>query len=85
MLQTLVPVTVMHRTTPGGGPIEERVDFFFECRRSVGELEIHEKDKASALRWCDLAALPEPVVPHELLVLDHLRAGMVPPVVTFGF
>lgn len=81
----LVPVTVMHRTTPGGGPIEERVDFFFECRSWSGELELHEVDKASALGWYDLAALPEPVVPHERVVLDQLRAGALAPVVTFGF
>ena len=81
----LVPVTVMHRTTPGGGPIEERVDFFFECRRWTGDPALREADKALELGWYDLAALPTPVVPHERYVLDRLRAGSVDPVVTFGF
>ena len=80
----LVPVTVMHRTTAGGGPVEERVDFFFECRRWSGEATVKEADKASALEWVDLDALPDPVVPHERVVLEHLREGLAP-VVTFGF
>src|SRR4051812_36319683 len=29
----LQPMTVMHRTRRGGGPVEERVDFFFLCSR----------------------------------------------------
>ena len=81
----LVPVTVMHRTTAGGGPIEERVDFFFECRTWSGEAALAESDKALALGWYDLDALPEPVVPHERYVLDRLREGSLDPVVTFGF
>ena len=81
----LVPVTVMHRTTPGGGPVEERVDFFFECRSWTGEPALQEADKAVALGWYDLDALPTPVVPHERHVLDRLRAGSLDPVVTFGF
>lgn len=81
----LIPVTVMHRTSPGGGPIEERVDFFFECRRWTGEPALQEADKAAALGWYDLDALPTPVVPHERYVLDRLGSGAVDPVVTFGF
>lgn len=81
----LVPVTVMHRTHPGGGPIEERVDFFFECRSWVGEPALQEADKAAALAWFDDDTLPAPVVPHELHVLDALRARTLDPVVTFGF
>lgn len=83
--QDLRPVTVMHRTTAGGGPIEERVDFFFQCRTWSGEPALQEADKAFSLRWFDLVTLPDPVVPHELYVLDRLRAGSLDPVVTFGF
>lgn len=81
----LLPATVMHRTTPGGGPIEERVDFFFQCRTWSGEPMLAEADKALALRWFDLAALPDPVVPHERFVLDRIRSGKLAPVVAFGF
>jgi len=81
----LVPVTVMHRTVPGGGPVEERVDFFFRCRTWSGTPVLQEADKAADLRWVPLASLPEPVVPHERVVLDDLAASSVTPVTTFGF
>jgi 8-oxo-dGTP diphosphatase len=32
----LVPVTAMHRTGGNGEAIDERVDFFFTCRRWAG-------------------------------------------------
>ncbi|MBI9115451.1 NUDIX hydrolase [Sanguibacter suaedae] len=81
----LDPVTVMHRTTPGGGPVEERVDFFFRCRTWSGSPVLQEADKAADLRWVPLACLPEPVVPHERAVLDGMVSSSVTPVTTFGF
>ncbi|MEK8224904.1 NUDIX domain-containing protein [Oerskovia sp. M15] len=81
----LEPLTVMHRTTPGGGPIEQRVDFFFSCRSWAGEPMIAEDEKAADLRWFALDALPSPVVPHEAAVLAALGEGSVPAVMTFGF
>jgi len=81
----LTPLTAMHRTGGTGDPIDERVDFFFTCRRWQGEPAIQEPHKSAALRWFPLQALPDPVVPHERYLLDLLRAGPVPPVVTFGF
>lgn len=86
--EDLAPLTVMHRTTPGGGPVEERVDFFFLCTRWEGEPALQEPDKAAGLRWvalADLGALPQPVVPHERIVLDRLAAGTLAPVVAVGF
>jgi 8-oxo-dGTP pyrophosphatase MutT (NUDIX family) len=81
----LTPLTAMHRTQGTGDPIDERVDFFFTCRRWSGRPRIVEPAKCAALDWFDLTALPDPVVPHELAVLSALRAGPVAPVVTFGF
>lgn len=81
----LVPVCAMHRTQRTGRPVDERVDFFFECRRWGGDPHLQEADKAVDLRWFDLAALPDPVVPHELFVLEQVSRGGLPPVVTFGF
>ncbi|UKJ64552.1 hypothetical protein H1Q78_03745 [Cellulosimicrobium cellulans] len=46
---------------------------------------LRERDRAADLRWFTLDDLPDPVVPHELHVLRALRAGVVPPVMTFGF
>jgi 8-oxo-dGTP pyrophosphatase MutT (NUDIX family) len=81
----LVPVCAMHRTHRNGQPIDERVDFFFTCTRFEGTPRLLERHKTADLRWCDLDALPDPVVPHERRVLDLLRAGRVPPILTEGF
>lgn len=81
----LEPLTVMHRTRPGGGAIEQRVDFFFASRTWAGEPVVVERDKAADLRWFALSALPTPVVPHEAAVLTALAQGTVPPVTTYGF
>ena len=77
-------VTAMQRTR-GGEPIDERIDFFFTSRSWVGEPTIAEPEKCAALKWVRLDQLPDPVVPHELQVLEGLRAGRVAPYTTFGF
>ncbi len=89
----LVPLTTVHRTLPGGGPIEQRVDVFFVARRWRGEPAVQEPAKNAGLRWWPLhqvvAGLPEPCVPHELRVLELVaangwRPGAVPAVLTHG-
>jgi 8-oxo-dGTP pyrophosphatase MutT (NUDIX family) len=81
----LVPLCAMHRTVAPHGAVDERVDFFFECRRWIGEPRLLEADKSADLRWFDLDALPDPVVPHELQVMTALRDGTLRPIVTHGF
>lgn len=81
----LEPLCGMHRTAGNHLPVDERADFFFAVRSWQGEPRLVEPDKAADLRWFALDALPEPVVPHELFVLDHLRAGDLPAVVAYGF
>ena len=86
----LVPVTTMHRGEPGGPALEQRVDFFFTATRWAGSPEIREPAKVADLRWFPFVALPDPVVPHELVVLralhDEGRHGTrVPPILTDGF
>jgi 8-oxo-dGTP diphosphatase len=81
----LVPVCAIHRTAPPHERVDERVDFFFTCSRWTGEPARREQHRAAAVRWFDLAALPEPVVPHERVVLDGLRSGTVPAILTHGF
>ncbi|GAA2757730.1 NUDIX domain-containing protein [Actinopolymorpha rutila] len=81
----LTPLTAMHRTGRTGDPIDERVDFFLQCRTWTGEPHLVEPDKAADLRWFPLDDLPDPVVPHELFVLDRIRTGGIDPVVSFGF
>ncbi len=77
-------VTSMQRTQHDE-PIDERIDFFFTARSWAGEPRIVEPDKAAELRWCPLDALPDPVVPHELTVLEGLRTGTTSAYSTFGF
>jgi 8-oxo-dGTP diphosphatase len=81
----LVPLCAMHRTVAPHGPIDERVDFFFECRRWAGEPRTQETDKSADLRWFPLDDLPDPVVPHEQQVMTAVRAGNLRPIVTHGF
>ncbi len=81
----LEPLTTMHRTHGNHEPIDERVDFFFGCRRWSGEPRLMEAAKAADLRWFALDALPEPVVPHERYVLDALRTATLPTITTHGF
>lgn len=76
--------TAMQRTAHDL-PIDERVDFFFTARSWSGEPRIVEPTKCAALRWFPLDALPDPVVPHERVVLEGLRAGTLPALTHFGF
>ena len=79
----------MQRTRPGprgtADPIDERVDYFFTSHSWSGDPRVVEPDKSAGLRWFGLDALPDPVVPHELQVLEALRTGAVPPVLVHGF
>lgn len=81
----LRPLTAMHRTQRNHSAVDERVDFFFECWEWRGEPHIVETAKAADLGWFSLDALPHPVVPHELSVLDAMHADNLKAVVTFGF
>jgi 8-oxo-dGTP diphosphatase len=80
----LEPLTAMHRTAPTGLSIDQRVDFFFACRRWTGTPSLQE-DKAAGLRWFALDALPDRVVHHERFVLDAWRDGSLGAISAFGF
>ncbi len=91
----LVPLCTLHRT--GSEPEDvrgtyedERCDYFFVVTAWQGEPVIMEPEKAADLRWFGLDRLPEPVVPHERMVLEALRgerAGgrRVPPIMIHGW
>lgn len=76
--------TAMQRTARDL-PIDERIDFFFTARSWSGEPRIVEPTKCADLRWFPLDALPDPVVPHERVVLDGLRRGDLPGLSQHGF
>ncbi|MFW6772670.1 NUDIX domain-containing protein [Nocardioides sp. CPCC 205120] len=90
-------LATMQRRAPGPGPvapIDERVDFFLTATSWAGEPRIMEGAKCADLRWFGLDALPDPVVPHELVALTELRRVVGPlgtvvaepsPYLTFGF
>ena len=80
----LAPLCAMHRIQPGGDPVDQRVDYFFSAGSWVGQPAILEPHKCADLRWFRLDALPDPVVPHELKVLQALRAGGVPAIMSYG-
>jgi 8-oxo-dGTP diphosphatase len=77
----LRPLTAMHRFEREGPAVEQRVDFFFEATQWSDDPALREADKASAMGWYRLDALPEPVVPHELDVLRLLQEGLPVPAV----
>lgn len=81
----LVGLTSMHRTHPEHDPRDERVDWFFECRRWTGDPNIVEPAKCAGLEWFPLRDLPDPLVPHERVVLELLRDSRPPPILTHGF
>lgn len=82
-LEHAEPLTTVQRSNPFG-PLEQRVDFFFHVTQWSGRPTLLEPHKAADLRWFPLDSLPEQVVPHELLVLEALREGRVPPFVELG-
>lgn len=77
-------VTAMQRTQHDQ-PVDERIDFFFTATSWSGEPTIVERDKCAELRWCPLDDLPDPVVPHELVVLTAIGSGSATAYSTFGF
>lgn len=77
----LHPVTAMHRWTPQGGPVEQRIDMFFTATRWDGEPMVVEPHKAAAVRWFAFNDLPAPLVPHEGFVLQALLTGTQLPAV----
>ncbi|HEY0187785.1 MAG TPA: NUDIX domain-containing protein [Cellulomonas sp.] len=77
----LEPLTTLHRFQPDGPQVEQRCDVFFAVRTWSGEPTVQEPDKAAAMGWFSLDALPDPVVPHERHVLCLLRDDAAVPAV----
>lgn len=80
----LRPWCAMQRTG-NGGPVDERVDYFFTSTTWTGVPRVLEPHKCADLRWFRLNALPTPVVPHEQRVLDSLLAGHTEAFLAQGF
>lgn len=83
-VEDLEPLTVLHRFVPGGAAVDQRIDMFFAARRWDGEPALREVEKAAAMGWFPIDELPDPVVPHERLVLDALaRDRALPAVISY--
>lgn len=82
----ITPLCAVQRTIPGcEDPVEQRADYFLMSRRWSGDPSPQEPEKCVELRWCRPAELPEPMVPHERVVLGLLADGVVPPIISVGF
>ena len=53
-------VHVMHRNADDW----ERIDFFFECEKWEGDVQIGEEDKCDDLTWFDINKLPDRIIPY---------------------
>nr|WP_300149873.1 NUDIX domain-containing protein [Propionicimonas sp.] len=80
----LRPLCAMHRCQ-GSDPIDQRVDYFLLATNWKGEPTIREPAKCADLRWYQLTALPDPVVPHELYVMSRYRQDALEPIESYGF
>lgn len=85
VLESLVPLTVMHRTDGSLSPQEQRVDWFFLTDRWTGSPVIREPQKCADLRWFDLTQLPSPMSPDEQLDLTGYTAQSLPILSSYGF
>ena len=83
-VSALEPITAMHRTAPTGLPVDQRLDVFFVARAWRGVPSLQE-EKASALEWFRLDALPDRLVHHERFALEGWRDGGLPAITAFGF
>jgi 8-oxo-dGTP pyrophosphatase MutT (NUDIX family) len=63
--------SVMHRIED-----DERVDFFVQVHKWLGEPFNAEPDKCDDLRWVDIDSLPANIVPYVKQALDNHRNGI---------
>ena len=71
-LEDIIFANVMHRMEG-----DERVDFFVHIKVWNGEPFNAEPNKCDELRWCDMDALPENIVPYVKQAIQNFRDGVV--------
>ena len=69
-------VGVMHRRGTDDAGTAERVDFFLETSRWLGDVTNAEPAKCDELSWFPLDHLPDNVVPYVRRALDNYRRGV---------
>ena len=64
--------SVMHRIEG-----DERVDFFIHVREWSGEIVNAEPDKCDDLRWVDVNALPDNIIPYVRRAIENHLNGVM--------
>ncbi len=60
---------VMHRK--GSDANDERLDFFFLCKKWIGEIKNLEPNKCDDLLWVNINQLPDNILPYVKLAIKH--------------
>jgi len=77
-LEDIVFASVIHRKSDDTlSGTSERVDFFVHIKTWDGEPFNAEPNKCDELRWCDLDALPENIIPYVQQAIQNFRNGVV--------
>lgn len=67
--KNLAATQVMHRKCGE----DERVDYFFTCRKWEGQIQNAEPEKCDELRWAAVQALPENTIPYIRAAIENDR------------
>jgi 8-oxo-dGTP diphosphatase len=70
------PIRHGHTLHVNGSGSEPRLGLFFETRHWLGEPGNREPDKCSAVRWFDLDALPDELIPYPASGINAYRTGL---------
>lgn len=66
-------ILCMPRIKPG---IDERIDYFFECKAWQGEICNNEPEKCSELDWFYLEDLPQNIIPYIKKAIECYKSGI---------
>ena len=66
----------MLKTICHSGDGAEYLQFYFECRKWIGEIQNMEPDKCAELRWCSWDALPTNTCPYLKPAVQKINDGM---------
>lgn len=70
----LTLVHTMHmRSELRGSTDDERINIYFAAKAYNGEPRNTEPHKCDDLRWFDLNSLPQNIIPHVRVALEHIR------------
>ena len=68
--ESIIGVYAMHRISDSG---RTYVDYYFEISKYNGNPEIKEPKKCDHIGWYDIEAIPEDILPHIKIALNHIK------------